>query len=184
MIRTPVKNQFHVRSCLKHAFNDSNYMSQIFANGQRQNINLLNNTLNFSGTIYTLPEIQKRSFSKTLTVIHFSISLLLWFSFSLKSHPINVRLLVPNNVISKHGSLTLQDNTRYKTENIEYSKPTYSLAVQISVMLIQLNNIVTFLVAHSLLQMKNSLKILPGVISFILALDVNESPKYKGKSQL
>lgn len=142
MKRTPVKNQFHVCSCLKHAFNDSNYMSQIFANRQRQNINLLNNTLNFSGTIYTLPKIQKRSFSKILTVIHFSISLLLWFSFPLKSHPINVRLLVPNNVIPKHRSLPLEDNTMYKTENTEYNKSTYSLAVQISLMLIQLNNII------------------------------------------
>lgn len=31
-------------------------MSQIFANGQRQNINLLNNRLNFSDNIYTLPK--------------------------------------------------------------------------------------------------------------------------------
>lgn len=117
-------------------------MSQIFANRQRQNINLLNNTLNFSGTIYTLPKIQKRSFSKIVTVIHFSISLLLWFSFPSKSQPINVRLLVPNNVIPKHRSLPLEYNTMYKTENTEYNKSTYSLAVQISLMLIQLNNII------------------------------------------
>lgn len=71
-------------------------MSQIFANGQRQNINFLNNRLNFMDNIYTLPKKQlKRTFSKTLTPAptDFPIPLLFCFSVPLKNHPINARLL-------------------------------------------------------------------------------------------
>lgn len=54
-------------------------MSQMFANGQRQNINLLNDRLNFSDNIYILSKKQlKRTFSKGLTPAptDFPISLL------------------------------------------------------------------------------------------------------------
>jgi len=71
-------------------------MSQIFANGQRQNINLLNNRLNFLDNIYTLPKKQlKRTFSEMLTraPTDFPISSLFRFSVPLDNPLTNVRLL-------------------------------------------------------------------------------------------
>lgn len=104
-------------------------MSQIFANGQRQNINLLNNRLNFSDNIYALPKKQlKRTFPKTLTPAptDFPISSLFCFSVPLKNHPINVRLL-RQQCDSKTQISPIKGQAMQTTE--KNSKPTYSQAL-------------------------------------------------------
>lgn len=95
-------------------------MSQIFATGQRQNINLLNNGLNFSDDIYTLRKKQlKQTSSKTLSraPTDFPISLLFCFSVPLKNHLVNVRLL-KQQYDSKTQMSPIKGYTIYAPEKI------------------------------------------------------------------